>query len=212
MYITNITQLPWETIQYIDELNAKIVKSSEINVNYIKDSQDESTKYRLNIINKKICTYVLCKAIKMWESCHGQNTSNLLISLPGFPLIMFKTEKIPSWYNYRYHEQHVHKYRLMFSDGTKTEVYEPGSRWIDYFQFKVRIGKSLMAMRHKQYEVVRIKHGKCNCLKPIWDKKTKKFRLCERKVLHVPIGGDTMPKQLFCKQHGKMLCGPTHSL
>lgn len=206
MSITNITNLPWETIQYIDKINAKTVKSTEINENYIKDSEDPSTKYRLNFINKTLCSYNLCKAVKMWKSSHGRNTPTPLYSLPGFPLIVF--EKLPCWYNNRYHDTCNKKYRLIFCDSTITDVYQSGSRWIDCFQFKVCIGKSLMVMAHKQCHVVKIKNGKCNCLKPIWDKKTKQFRLCQRKVLHISIGPDTIPNELFCSQHRKMLCGP----
>ena len=206
MSITNIRQLPWETIQYIDEINAETVTSTEINDNYIKDSEDPSTKYRLNFINKTLCSYNLCKAVKMWKSSHGRNTPTLPISLPGFPLIVF--EKIPSWYIKRYHDPRNKKYRLMFSDSTITDVYQQGSRWIDGSLFKVCIGKSLMAMAHKQCEVVKIKNGKCNCLKPVWDKKSKQFRLCQRKIVHISLGPHTVPTQLFCSQHGKMLCGP----
>lgn len=210
MSMTNITKLPWETLQYIDEFNAETVTSTEINEKYIKDSEDSSTKWRLNFINKTICTYNLCKAIKMWKSSLGKHTPNKATTLPGVPFIVFKNQKIPSWYNDSYHEQSVRKHKLLFSDNTSTEIYQGyQNRWIDLLQFRVCIGQTNIARKFKNSEVVTILNDKCNCLKPVWDKKHKQFRLCQRKVLDVHLASDAITKQMLCGQHGKMLCGRT---
>tara|TARA_Y100000389_G_C17468042_1_gene527517 strand:- start:1094 stop:1540 length:447 start_codon:yes stop_codon:yes gene_type:complete len=144
----------------------------------------------------------------MWKSSHGQNTLTLPNSLHGFPFIVFKNEKMPSWYNDRYWERSK-KHRLLFSDNTSTEIYQGyQNRWIDLLQFRVSIGQTNIARKFKITEVVTILNGKCNCLKPVWDKKHKTFRLCKRKVVDVHLASDAMTKHMFCGHHGKMLLTP----